>query len=149
MAELEASALAEPQGLENVEMERYTRQMLLPELGGIQGQIKLRQTRVLIVGAGGLGSPAALYLAAAGSTLENAKQLTVLDAGIGTIGIVDADRVELSNLHRQVIHAEGTVGAFKTESARAGILRINSRIQCNSHQCRLSAANAVQMVCGQ
>ena len=91
------------------EQERYRRHLMLPEVGP-EGQERLRESRVLVIGAGGLGSPAALYLAA---------------AGIGTIGIADGDRVELSNLQRQVIHDSASVGQLKTASAAKRLQAIN------------------------
>ena len=97
------------------EIRRYSRHILLQDVGGI-GQAKLKAARVLVVGAGGLGSPLALYLAA---------------AGVGTIGIVDHDRVELSNLQRQIAHTTGRIGAPKAESAAAGGARDQSR-RCGS-----------------
>eukprot|EP00658_Telonema_sp_P-2_P068911 TRINITY_DN5792_c0_g1_i1.p1 TRINITY_DN5792_c0_g1~~TRINITY_DN5792_c0_g1_i1.p1 ORF type:complete len:395 (+),score=92.73 TRINITY_DN5792_c0_g1_i1:173-1357(+) len=125
--ELEAEA---GMSMTRYEKERYTRQMLLPEVG-MEGQLKLLGARVLIVGAGGLGCPAAMYLAG---------------AGVGTIGIVDDDRVEMSNLHRQVLHTEANAGVHKAASARAGIARLNSRVNCVTHVCRLSSANAMELV---
>ncbi|MFC5445076.1 molybdopterin-synthase adenylyltransferase MoeB [Rhizobium halophytocola] len=95
------------------EIERYQRHILLPEIGG-SGQQKLKAARVLVIGAGGLGAPALLYLAA---------------AGVGTIGIVDDDRVSLSNLQRQVIHDSGTIGEEKTKSAREAIARLNPHVR--------------------
>lgn len=112
------------------ELERYARHIVLPEVGGA-GQQKLKRARVLVVGAGGLGSPVLEYLAA---------------AGVGTLGIVDDDTVSLSNLHRQVIHATDAVGTSKGESARAAILRINPHVAVELHQLRLTAENAPALV---
>ncbi|MBT9371527.1 molybdopterin-synthase adenylyltransferase MoeB [Rhizobium sp. CSW-27] len=95
------------------EIERYKRHILLPEVGG-EGQQKLKRARVLVIGAGGLGAPVLQYLAA---------------AGIGTLGIVDDDRVSLSNLQRQVIHDSGTLGAMKTRSATEAIARLNPHVR--------------------
>src|SRR5207245_5048840 len=100
------------------QMERYSRQTILEEVG-IQGQRKLLDSKVLIIGAGGLGSPAAIYLAA---------------AGIGTLGIVDGDRVDLSNLHRQVMHFTHDIGRPKTPSARRTLQDINPAITVVPHQ---------------
>lgn len=105
--------------------ERYARQMTLPEIG-IDGQARLADTRVLLVGAGGLGSPAALYLAA---------------AGVGTIGLVDDDVVERSNLHRQVLHRDDRIGLPKTDSARATLEALNPTIDVRTHTVRLTSAN--------
>jgi molybdopterin/thiamine biosynthesis adenylyltransferase len=104
------------------EIERYRRHILLPEIGG-GGQQKLKNTRVLVIGAGGLGAPILEYLAA---------------AGIGTIGIVDDDRVSLSNLQRQVIHDTGTIGEMKTQSARETIARLNPHVRVMSYEERFS-----------
>ena len=112
------------------EIVRYSRHILLREVGGV-GQAKLRAARALIVGAGGLGSPLALYLAA---------------AGVGTIGIVDDDRVELSNLQRQVAHATAGLGENKAASAAAAARAINPGINLVAHQARLTAANALELV---
>src|SRR5699024_6443397 len=104
---------------------RYGRQMQLPEVGEA-GQAKLAQARVLLIGAGGLGSPSALYLGA---------------AGVGTIGVVDHDTVDRSNLHRQVMHNEARIGLRKTESARQAITAINPQVAVNCHDVRLESGN--------
>lgn len=109
------------------QIERYSRHIILPEVGG-KGQVKLLVGRVLIVGAGGLGSPAALYLAA---------------AGVGTIGIVDADEVDLSNLQRQVIHATPDIGRPKVDSAAAKMRDINPDVTVHTYKERLTAGNAM------
>lgn len=109
---------------------RYARQIVLPEIGGI-GQARLLAARVLVVGAGGLGSPLLLYLAA---------------AGIGRLGIVDHDRVDLTNLHRQILHASDRVGEAKTASAAATLQAINPEIEVVQHPVRLDPANARQLV---
>jgi adenylyltransferase/sulfurtransferase len=112
------------------ELERYARHIVLREVGG-PGQTKLKAARVLVVGAGGLGAPLLLYLAA---------------AGVGTIGIIDDDAVSLSNLQRQVIHATPDVGYAKVESAAAAILRLNPHVTVETHAARLSAANALDLI---
>jgi molybdopterin/thiamine biosynthesis adenylyltransferase len=112
------------------ELERYARHIVLQEVGG-PGQAALKRARVLVVGAGGLGSPALLYLAA---------------AGVGTLGVVDDDTVSLSNLQRQVIHGTPDVGVSKVESATAAIGRINPHVAVEAHGARLSAANALDLV---
>jgi len=112
------------------ELERYSRHLLLPEVG-FSGQRKLKAARVLLVGAGGLGSPAALYLAAAGA---------------GAIGIVDFDVVERSNLQRQVIHSDDAVGALKTSSAARRVGGLNRDVRIEEHAVRFSAANALELV---
>jgi molybdopterin/thiamine biosynthesis adenylyltransferase len=114
------------------ELERYARHIVLREVGG-PGQQKLKAARVLVIGAGGLGAPLLLYLAA---------------AGIGTIGIVDDDGVALSNLQRQVIHRTEDVDILKTESAAGAIRRLNPHIEVVSHVTRLTAANARDLVSG-
>jgi molybdopterin/thiamine biosynthesis adenylyltransferase len=101
----------------NEQLERYSRHIILKEIGP-KGQKKLMQARVLIIGAGGLGAPAALYLAA---------------AGVGTIGIADADVVDLSNLQRQVIHSTADIGRPKVESARDSMLAINPEIDVHTY----------------
>jgi len=114
------------------EISRYSRHILLREVGGI-GQARLKAARVLVVGAGGLGSPLALYLAA---------------AGVGTIGIVDDDRVELSNLQRQVAHTTARLGVAKAHSAAAAARAINPEIRIETHEVRLTAENAAALVGG-
>ncbi len=112
------------------ELERYARHIVLPEVGGA-GQQAFKSCRVLIVGAGGLGAPVALYLAA---------------AGIGTLGIVDDDRVSLANLQRQIIHDTAAVGAPKTESAAAAIQRLNPTVRAVRHETRLNDKNVADIV---
>src|SRR5678815_2316606 len=104
--------------LSNEQIRRYSRHLILPEVG-VEGQKKISSTSVLCVGAGGLGSPLALYLAA---------------AGIGKLGIVDFDRVELSNLQRQVLHGGNEVGQPKVQSAKKSIHRINSGVEVALHE---------------
>ena len=108
------------------ELERYARHIVLREVGG-PGQAALGRARVLVVGAGGLGAPALLYLAA---------------AGVGTLGVVDDDAVSLSNLQRQVIHATPDIGRPKVESAAAAIARLNPHVRVETHATRLDDANA-------
>ena len=112
------------------EIRRYSRHILLSELGGT-GQAKLRAARVLVVGAGGLGSPLALYLAA---------------AGVGRIGLADDDVVELSNLQRQIAHTTAGIGQFKVESARAALLAINPEIRVEIYPYRLRASNIMALL---
>ena len=112
------------------EIQRYSRHILLQEVGGI-GQAKLKAARILVVGAGGLGSPLMLYLAA---------------AGIGTIGVVDDDVVDLSNLQRQVAHTTDRVGVAKVASATQAVLAINPALKVEAHAMRLSAANALELI---
>ncbi|RMD49336.1 MAG: molybdopterin-synthase adenylyltransferase MoeB [Alphaproteobacteria bacterium] len=114
------------------EIERYARHIVLREFGG-PGQMRLRRSSVLVVGAGGLGSPALLYLAA---------------AGVGRIAIVDDDVVSLSNLQRQVIHDTPSVGTAKTESAAARIRAINPHVEVIGHRLRLDDANAPELIAG-
>jgi adenylyltransferase/sulfurtransferase len=114
------------------EIIRYSRHILLAELGGT-GQATLRQAGVLVVGAGGLGSPLVLYLAA---------------AGIGRIGVVDDDVVELSNLQRQIAHTTGRIGMAKVESAAAAARAINPNVRVETHGRRITAANALELVAG-
>jgi molybdopterin/thiamine biosynthesis adenylyltransferase/rhodanese-related sulfurtransferase len=121
----ELSYPPEAAGLSPEQRQRYSRQLLLPEIG-LSGQRQLLDSRVLLIGAGGLGSPAALYLAA---------------AGVGTIGLVDDDLVEASNLQRQVIHRQQSVGQPKTASGAETLQALNPDIQVNEHRQRLVAAN--------
>ncbi|WP_428483964.1 HesA/MoeB/ThiF family protein [Rhodopila sp.] len=112
------------------EIQRYSRHILLREVGGI-GQAKLKAARVLVIGAGGLGSPLILYLAA---------------AGIGTIGVVDDDVVELSNLQRQIGHTTGRIGRPKTASAGKAATDINPAVRMEAHAVRLDASNVLDLV---
>ena len=116
----------------DADIERYSRHILLAEVGGI-GQAKLREARVLVVGAGGLGSPLILYLAA---------------AGVGTIGIVDDDTVDLSNLQRQVAHTSARIGHPKAASAAEAARAINPDAQTNIHTERLNPDNALGLIAG-
>jgi len=112
------------------ELERYARHIVLREVGG-PGQAALKRARVLVIGAGGLGAPVLLYLAA---------------AGVGTLGVVDDDAVSLSNLQRQVIHATPDIGASKVDSAAAAIGRLNPHVAVETHVVRLAADNALDLV---
>ncbi len=114
------------------EIDRYKRHLVLHEVGG-QGQQRLKESKVLVVGAGGLGSPVLMYLAA---------------AGVGTLGIIDDDRVSLDNLQRQIIHDTDKVGALKTESAAHAIRRLNPHVRVTLHSERLTADNALDIVAG-
>jgi molybdopterin/thiamine biosynthesis adenylyltransferase len=116
--------------LSSEELERYARHIVLREVGG-PGQAALRRARVLVVGAGGLGAPVLLYLAA---------------AGVGTLGIVDDDVVALSNLQRQVIYGTPDIGAPKTDSAAATVRRLNPHVAVEQHGVRLTAQNALDLV---
>jgi len=111
------------------ELARYSRHVLLPEIGKA-GQSRLKAARVLVIGAGGLGSPAALYLAA---------------AGVGTLGIADFDIVELSNLHRQLLHSDEAIGSLKTASAADRLQSTNPLVQVVQHADGINAANAVEI----
>jgi molybdopterin-synthase adenylyltransferase len=112
------------------QLERYARHIVLPEVGG-PGQAALTRARVLVVGAGGLGAPLLLYLAA---------------AGVGALGVVDDDVVSLSNLQRQVIHGTPDLGVPKVESAAALIRRLNPHVAVEQHKARLSAQNALALI---
>ena len=112
------------------ELQRYSRHLIMPEVTS-EGQNRLKAARVLCIGAGGLGSPTALYLAA---------------AGVGTIGIVDFDNVDLSNLQRQILHGTKDLGREKLESARDRLHDINPQIDIELHRCRFSGENASQLV---
>lgn len=114
------------------EVERYSRHLIIPEIGSV-GQRRLKNAKVLVIGAGGLGSPALLYLAA---------------AGVGTLGIIDDDDVDLSNLQRQVIHGVADVGRPKIESARDAIAALNPLVDVRLHNVRLDASNALELFAG-
>ena len=116
--------------LDKDELERYARHIVLREVGG-PGQAKLKAARVLVIGAGGLGAPVLLYLAA---------------AGVGTLGIVDDDTVSLSNLQRQLIHTTLDTGMRKVDSAEAAIARLNPHVAVESHMTRLDANNALDLI---
>jgi len=116
--------------LSGEEVERYARHIVLQEVGG-PGQAKLKAARVLVIGAGGLGAPVLLYLAA---------------AGIGTLGVVDDDDVSLANLQRQIIHASSRLGRPKTESARQVINDLNPHVDVITHHTRIAANNALEII---
>jgi adenylyltransferase/sulfurtransferase len=118
--------------LSRSEIERYARHLVMREVGG-PGQAKLKAARVLVIGAGGLGSPLIQYLAA---------------AGIGTIGIVDDDAVSLSNLQRQVIHGTADIGEPKTKSAASAVSHLNPHVRVEGHALRLTEANAGALIAG-
>jgi molybdopterin/thiamine biosynthesis adenylyltransferase/rhodanese-related sulfurtransferase len=125
--------LVEPaEDLSPEEVERYSRHLIIPEIGAL-GQRRLKNAKVLVIGAGGLGSPALLYLAA---------------AGVGTLGIIDDDEVDLSNLQRQVIHGVADVGRPKIESARDAIAALNPLVDVRLHNVRLDAGNALELFAG-
>ncbi|MEV5540159.1 adenylyltransferase/sulfurtransferase MoeZ [Saccharopolyspora shandongensis] len=122
--------LVEPASeLTKEEVARYSRHLIIPDVG-MDGQKRLKNAKVLVVGAGGLGSPALLYLAA---------------AGVGTLGIVEFDEVDESNLHRQVIHGQSDLGRPKAESARDSIAEINPFVKVNLHQTHLTSENALDI----
>ena len=122
--------LVEPAAeLSREEVARYSRHLIIPNVG-MTGQKRLKNARVLFIGAGGLGSPALLYLAA---------------AGVGTIGIVEFDEVDMSNLQRQVIHGRSDVGRPKALSAKESILEINEHVDVRLHEFRLDNSNAVEL----
>lgn len=116
--------------LSEAQFERYARHLVLDEVGE-EGQQKLLQSRVLVIGAGGLGSPLLLYLAA---------------AGVGALGVVDNDTVDLSNLQRQIVHATESIGAPKVESARRTLGHINPEVKIETHALRLDDSNAAALV---
>ena len=116
--------------LTDEEVERYARHLVLRQLGG-PGQAKIRAARVLVVGAGGLGSPLALYLAA---------------AGVGTLGLVDDDKVSLSNLQRQVLFRTADIGRPKTDAAKEALAALNPGVRVETHQVRLTAENAKSLI---
>ncbi len=120
----------QPQTLTEAQTRRYSRHLLVPEVGE-EGQVKLLASKVLLIGAGGLGSPAALYLAA---------------AGVGTLGIIDADVVDDSNLQRQIIHTTDRIGEYKAESARTAIAALNPDVRVKTYIERLDETNVQQLV---
>src|SRR5215510_380518 len=115
--------------LSNEEIRRYSRHLIMPEFG-MEGQRRLKEGSVLLIGAGGLGSPAALYLAA---------------AGVGRIGLVDYDVVDESNLQRQIFHGQSTIGKKKVDSAKARLADINPFVQVDVHETLLSSDNALEL----
>lgn len=121
-----------PRTLTPAQRSRYSRHVLIPEVGE-EGQLRLLDSRVLLIGAGGLGSPAAYYLAA---------------AGVGTIGLVDDDVVDASNLQRQIIHTTDRVGMLKGESARTAITALNPDVQVNVHATRVNRDNVLDIISG-
>src|ERR1700756_5527659 len=123
-----------PRSMSAEQRERYSRHLLLPEVG-VEGQQKLLDARVLLLGAGGLGSPAALYLAAAGGGTR---------AGVGTLGIVDNDEVDLSNLQRQVIHSSERIGVPKVDSAELTINALNPDVKVQKYNTRLGPENIME-----
>jgi sulfur-carrier protein adenylyltransferase/sulfurtransferase len=129
-----ADGASEPSGpwsdFSRAELERYSRHFALDEIG-VQGQARLRDARVLLIGAGGLGSPAALYLAA---------------AGVGSLGIIDDDRVDLSNLQRQILHGTAGVGRLKVESAAERLREVNPHVEVRLYRERLTSGNARALV---
>ena len=128
----EGRAWRQPVTLTPDQRNRYQRHLLLPEVG-VEGQAKLLESKVLMLGAGGLGSPAALYLAA---------------AGVGTIGIVDMDDVDESNLQRQILHNLDRIGMRKVESARQTIAKLNPDVKVNTYDTRLDASNIMDIIAG-
>ena len=112
------------------ELTRYSRHLTLPQVG-VDGQLKLKAARVLLIGAGGLGSPLALYLAA---------------AGVGTIGLVEFDAVDVTNLQRQVLHTTADIGRPKIDSARDALQHLNPNVQLRAHRDRLTSANALDVL---
>jgi sulfur-carrier protein adenylyltransferase/sulfurtransferase len=121
-----------PKSMTKEQRERYSRHLLVPEIG-LEGQTKLLNAKVLLLGAGGLGSPTALYLAA---------------AGVGTLGIVDDDEVDLSNLQRQVIHTTDRIGTPKVDSAEESIKAINPDVNVVKYKTRLDASNVMEIIEG-
>jgi len=121
-----------PRTLDHAQFERYSRHVLIPEVGE-EGQLRLLDSKVLLIGAGGLGSPAALYLAA---------------AGVGTLGIIDADTVDTSNLQRQIVHTVDRVGTPKVDSAEIAIHGINPEVNVKKYDIRLTSENVLDVITG-
>src|ERR1019366_6956336 len=126
----QADTLGKAVKLTNDEVLRYSRHLIMPEVG-MEGQLKLKQAKVLLIGAGGLGAPLGLYLAA---------------AGVGKLGIVDFDVVDFTNLQRQIIHSTQDVGRLKLESARDRLSSLNPCIEIVTYETRLSSPNALDLV---
>ena len=124
--------VVQPRTLTPEQKDRYSRHTLIPELG-LEGQLKLLDSKVLLLGAGGLGSPTGLYLAA---------------AGVGTLGIVDDDEVDASNLQRQVIHSTDRIGVPKTESAKQTINALNPDVEVIEHRTRMDSSNVIDLISG-
>lgn len=120
------------EGLSAAELDRYSRQIVLPQIGR-EGQMRLKRSAALIVGAGGLGSPAAMYLAA---------------AGVGRLGIVDADRVDASNMQRQILHRQNAIGTEKALSAQAVLRELNPETRIETHVEKFTADNASRLLAG-
>ena len=118
--------------LTNDQIKRYSRQLLLPQIA-VNGQEKIINSKVLVIGAGGLGSPCLLYLCA---------------AGVGNIGVVDYDVVELNNLHRQIIHSEMSVGTQKADSACQTMRNLNSLVNCTPFNVLIDRTNAIDIISG-
>ncbi len=114
------------------ERARYARHIMLPDVG-LEGQLKLKQSSVCVIGAGGLGSPALLYLAA---------------AGVGRIGIIDDDLVDATNLQRQIVHGTPDVGSPKVESAKMRLEEVNPEVEVEVHEVRLNISNALEILDG-
>jgi sulfur-carrier protein adenylyltransferase/sulfurtransferase len=129
MASTQETVTASASDFSTAEMRRYSRHLILPEFG-LEGQKKLKAAQVLIIGTGGLGSPVSMYLAA---------------AGVGTLGLVDFDRVDETNLQRQIVHTTSTVGQFKVESARARLLDLNPHINVIPYAEPFTSANALEI----
>jgi molybdopterin/thiamine biosynthesis adenylyltransferase len=123
-------AVVVPEKIGSDQMARYSRHLLIPEVGE-EGQLKLLKSKVLLVGAGGLGSPAAVYLAA---------------SGVGTLGLIDNDVVDVSNLQRQILHWTSSVGVSKTDSARRTLFEVNPDVKVQTHNVRLDASNALDIL---
>ncbi len=126
---MSTATMTQPVQLSKDEILRYSRHLIMPEVG-MEGQLKLKQAKVLCIGAGGLGSPLALYLGA---------------AGVGKLGLVDFDVVDFTNLQRQVIHGTSDVGRTKLESARDTLLEINPNVEIETFETRLSSDNALDI----
>src|SRR5215207_10447485 len=132
MATATAPLATQLEELSSDEILRYSRHLILPEVA-LEGQQRLKASRVLLIGAGGLGSPLALYLAA---------------AGVGTIGLVDFDVVDVSNLQRQILHTTDRVGERKVESARIAINALNPEVKVIQHEEMLVASNVERIIAG-